>query len=241
LQSNRSCKNVCRNINGKLLLCLETRDYGTSFACLCAVTATTTALTTNADCDVAVTLTTRPTTTQAPTPAPSPCVNGGVFANGVCNCPSGYTGAVCAAKDDVTLCDRIKCKNGGVCAVRNSDGVGPYQAVCLCRYGTEGEYCELNGTLGACSTGSCLNGGNCRDVLIGTTRFAYCHCPSAYNGVKCDNLYFQCPSVGKFPDNTMFEQGKYFECTSVGGSLRAQQKSCPKGLRFNQMLQLCSL
>ena len=44
---------------------------------------------------------------------------------------------------DVNLCERIACKNDGVCGIRNYNG--PYEGVCLCRYGTFGEYCELNG------------------------------------------------------------------------------------------------
>jgi len=37
------------------------------------------------------------------------------------------------------LCERIECKNGGVCVVRSN------RAICLCRYATFGDYCELNG------------------------------------------------------------------------------------------------
>lgn len=42
--------NACRNTNGKLVLCLEIDDYGTSFACLCMDTNGTPYATTNADC-----------------------------------------------------------------------------------------------------------------------------------------------------------------------------------------------
>ena len=30
--------------------------------------------------------------------------------------------------------------------------------------------------------------------------------------------YFTCPGVGKYPDLFLYDQGKYFECTNVGGS-----------------------
>ncbi len=48
--------------------------------------------------DTTVTVTPRPTTTTA-TPGPSSkCLNGGVYVDGICNCPSGYTGLLCADK-----------------------------------------------------------------------------------------------------------------------------------------------
>jgi hypothetical protein len=35
--------------------------------------------------------------------------------------------------------------------------------------------------------------------------------------------YFICPGVGKYADPTMFDQGKYFECTNVGGGKTMQK------------------
>jgi hypothetical protein len=71
--------------------------------------------------------------------------------------------------------------------------------------------------------------------------------------------YFICPGVGKFADPTLFPQGKYFDCTNVGGSktrrkkflfykvflflliaIQIQQKSCPRGLRFNANANICT-
>jgi hypothetical protein len=47
---SNSLQNVCRNNNGKLIQCLETKDMGTSYACLCMNAAGGAALTTDADC-----------------------------------------------------------------------------------------------------------------------------------------------------------------------------------------------
>lgn len=112
----------------------------------------------------------------------------------------------CSFFQDVNLCERIVCKNDGVCGIRNTNG--PYEGVCLCRYGTFGEYCELNGkdfclwiiekrdrftvgTLGSCSASSCLNGGACKENVIATTRHAYCYCPAGYNGPRCATRTYQ--------------------------------------------------
>jgi hypothetical protein len=43
------------------------------------------------------------------------------------------------------------------------------------------------GTLGFCSSGSCMNGGACKENVVGSTRHAYCQCPSGYDGPKCEN------------------------------------------------------
>jgi hypothetical protein len=236
-----SVNNVCRNTTGKLIACLDSDFYGASYACLCSNGfGVAPVLTTDADCDTLpfVTLTTPPTTTTVSSGTLSPCLNGGVFSNGFCYCPSGYSGTLCGNKNDLDLCDRVYCVNNGTCAIPNDEG--PYEGVCLCRYGTYGEYCELRGTLGFCSAGSCLNGGACKENVIGVTRFAYCYCPAGYNGPKCENRYFICPAVGKFPDLTLFAQGKYFDCTSVGGTIQIQQKSCPRGLRFNANANICT-
>ncbi|UJR27531.1 hypothetical protein I4U23_008814 [Adineta vaga] len=229
--------NACRNTN-KLIACLEYDDCGTSFKCLCQDAATGDAVfTTNADCDTSASLVC--SGSVGPGTGPSPCLHGGVFANNVCNCPSGYSGTVCQDKNDHNLCERIICKNNGVCAVQPQNG--PYQSVCLCRYGTWGEYCELTGTSGFCSSDSCMNNGACRENVVGSTRFAYCQCQPGYNGTKCDKSYFTCSTAGLFRDDNLHEQGKYFECKLASGILRLQQKSCPKGLYFDSALKLCTL
>ncbi|CAF1273525.1 unnamed protein product [Adineta steineri] len=228
--------NVCRNNNGKLIQCLESNDSGTSYACACIDTTTgDLALTTDADCDTTVPLTGSSTTYPSTSSA---CLNGGVFIGGICHCPSGYSGAICQDKSDYNLCEKVRCKNNGVCAIQNPDG--PNQSVCLCRYGTWGDYCELKGTLGFCSASSCSNGGACRENVIGSTRFAYCQCAPGYSGTKCETNYFTCSTPGSFSDTDMHEQGKYFECKMISGSLRIERKSCPKGLRFNTIPELCT-
>ena len=112
----------------------------------------------------------------------------------------------CSFLQDVNLCERIICKNSGVCGIRNTNG--PYEGVCLCRYGTFGDYCELNGkdfspwmieegdlsivgTLGYCSASSCLNGGACKENVVATTRHAYCYCSAGYNGPRCETRTYQ--------------------------------------------------
>ncbi len=71
--------------------------------------------------------------------------------------------------------------------------------------------------------------------------------------------YFICPSIGKFIDTLMSQQGKYFECTLLNGcklmkkffcimlsifflsiAYQLEQKSCPKGLRFNASRNTCT-
>jgi hypothetical protein len=231
-------QNVCKP-NPKLLACLEDDVYDTGYGCLCLDGSGNAVVTTNADCDTTVTLTTRATTTTTTAlGSSSNCLNGGVYVDGICNCPNGYSGVLCADKTDTNLCEKIYCKNNGTCAIRNTNG--PYEGVCLCRYGFSGEYCELIGTLGFCSSSSCMNGGACKENVIGSTRHAYCQCQGGFDGPKCENRYFICPATGRFPDLTNFNQGKYFDCTNVGGVLRAEQKSCPKGLRFNLSRNMCT-
>ncbi|CAF3404545.1 unnamed protein product [Rotaria sp. Silwood1] len=205
-------------------------------------------LTADPDCNLAVTLTSTPVSTLAPqtspvtngtalTTTPSPCQNGGVSVNGACKCPSGYNGTNCQLKQDADLCRNIRCRNYGVCAIRKPNVL--YEAVCLCRANFSGEYCEQQGTPGYCSTSSCMNGAACREEVIGATRTAYCDCPLGYRGVKCENRYFTCNrGAGTFLDDEMHEQGKYFVCQN--GTLRLEQRSCPKGLRFNLGTQACT-
>ncbi len=49
--------------------------------------------------DTTVTLTTRATTTTTTAlGSSSNCLNGGVYVDGICNCPNGYSGVLCADK-----------------------------------------------------------------------------------------------------------------------------------------------
>lgn len=240
---SNSALNACQQ-TAALLTCLETDEFGTSYACLCQG-ASGVYTTTAANCDPSVTLTTSlasstvsSATTTLVTTLP-PCDNGGSFVDNVCNCPSAFSGIKCQTKEDARLCDNIVCKNQGVCAIRNPKG--PYESVCFCRSGFWGDYCEMSGTLGSCTTGLCLNGGQCRENLIATTRHAYCQCLPGYNGSKCENRYFQCTGAGNFEDSFMKEQGKYFTCTSANGGYRLEQMSCAKGLRFNTSKNACTI
>ncbi|CAF1240370.1 unnamed protein product [Rotaria magnacalcarata] len=236
----RSCSrsnpanNICQNGTGRLIMCLDTTDFGSTYACLCLDPRTNQeAVTLDPNCDLSVT----ETTTKPTTPSLN-CQNGGVSANGICNCPSGTSGSFCEVEDNKKLCERIICKNLGACAIRANSG--GYHSVCLCRAGYSGEYCELTATPGFCTPTSCQNNGACREEVIGATRNAYCYCQAGYSGTKCENRHFTCTKAGKFSDSNMSDHGKYFECTQVGVGFRIEQKSCPEGLRFSTFSGLCT-
>ncbi|CAF3808408.1 unnamed protein product [Rotaria sp. Silwood1] len=251
LEVDRPCR-ICNRTNpannpcivsSNFLACLETNDYGTTFACLC-MGPLGPAVTTSANCDLSITLTSTAiiTSTSTTTVAPvtlSTCFNGGYFIDNDCHCPSGFGGIYCEQSFESQLCERIVCQNRGVCAIRNLNG--PYESICFCRYGTSGDYCELNGTLGFCTPNLCMNDAPCQETLIGSTRHAYCNCLPGYNGTKCENQYFNCTFNGIFLDNFMSDQGKYFECTQSNDSFQLERKSCPKGLRFNTDKTTCTL
>ncbi|CAF1457135.1 unnamed protein product [Adineta steineri] len=186
-EMNQPCR-VCNRVNpannpchisSAFIACLETNDYGKTFACLCSTPSGPVATTSN-NCDSTVT-----TTTTSTSITPLTCSNGGYLVDGICHCPSGYGGISCEQKYDEKLCEKIICKNRGVCAIRNPNG--PYESVCLCRYGISGDYCQLNGTLGFCMPNFCLNNSPCKENIIGVTRHAYCDCQPGYNGLKCQN------------------------------------------------------
>ncbi|CAM2709805.1 unnamed protein product [Rotaria socialis] len=240
---NRPCRpctrtnpadNICKNGTGRLIMCLDTVDFGSTYACLCNDPRTNQeAVTLDPNCDLSVT-----ETSSMPTTPSLNCQNGGVPANGFCNCPSGSVGPFCGTLDNSKLCDRIICKNSGACAIRKK--AAGYESVCLCRAGYSGEACELTGTAGFCSSTSCQNNGACREEVIGATRNAYCHCQAGYSGTKCEIRHFTCTKAGKFSDSNMSDQGDYFECTPLGAGFRIEQKSCPDGLRFNTLSGLCT-
>ncbi|CAF1325632.1 unnamed protein product [Rotaria sordida] len=229
-------QNPCRNDTGRLITCLENNSLGTGYLCLCLNPITQMPEpTVHPNCGEPFT---PPTNTSTNTTAQSSCANGGVSIGTTCKCPSGFIGTSCNQSQPEELCRNVICKNNGACAIRNPNG--PYESVCLCRASFSGEYCEIQGTLGFCSSTSCFNGAACREVVIGATRTAYCDCLLGYRGVKCDNRYFSCPVAGKFRDDEMYEQGKYFECSNLAGGLRLERKSCAKGLRFNTGTQACT-
>jgi len=60
------------------------------------------------------------------------CINGGACNNGVCVCPTGYTGTYCE-QEVPNPCKNVVCQNGGTCV----DGS------CNCPTGFEGANCEI--------------------------------------------------------------------------------------------------
>jgi hypothetical protein len=78
------------------------------------------------------------------------CQNGGSCYQGVCTCPTQYTGTYC----ETDLCKGVSCMNGGMC-------VG---GRCICINSFEGEHCEtLNKYVGSYfAKDVCNNGANTR-------------------------------------------------------------------------------
>lgn len=106
--------------SSNLITCLETDDYGTTFACLCMYSSGP-AVTTSANCgkykakiqlqnvnlcfsfgliDLLVTSTSTTVTTSSTivSDLAPVCLNGGYFISNVCHCPSGFGGALCELK-----------------------------------------------------------------------------------------------------------------------------------------------
>lgn len=86
----------------------------------------------------AVTYTACKKESKRPSCAQLNCINGGACNNGVCVCPTGYTGTYC--EQEIVLpdpCKDVVCQNGGTCV----DGS------CFCPAGYEGEHCEIKSSL----------------------------------------------------------------------------------------------
>ncbi|CAF0807787.1 unnamed protein product [Adineta steineri] len=142
-------KDACRNLNGKLIKCLENTDCGTSYACLCTANNTDGfALTTDADCDTTVPLTcssttTTTTTTTITTPSgPSPCLNGGTYDGSICQCPPSTWGDYCELNGTLGFCSARHCSNGGFC--RENIINTTVFVYCQCQPGYRGTKCETN-------------------------------------------------------------------------------------------------
>lgn len=60
------------------------------------------------------------------------CLNGGGCAEGVCVCPTGYSGTLCQNAPAPDPCANVICQNGGTC----DDGT------CTCPNGYEGTNCQ---------------------------------------------------------------------------------------------------
>jgi hypothetical protein len=58
------------------------------------------------------------------------CLNGGICVSGICNCPTGYSGANCEILENP--CANITCLNGSSCN----------NGFCNCLFGYEGALCE---------------------------------------------------------------------------------------------------
>ncbi|XP_055866862.1 sushi, von Willebrand factor type A, EGF and pentraxin domain-containing protein 1-like isoform X2 [Biomphalaria glabrata] len=80
-------------------------------------------------------------------------------------------------KDGVlSLCDNLKCFNGGTCQVSG------HQVYCICPEGSSGRQCEV--ILSPCNSQPCYNQGIC--VPTGSTTYR-CDCPYAHiSGMNCE-------------------------------------------------------
>lgn len=61
------------------------------------------------------------------------CLNGGGCAEGVCVCPTGYTGTLCQNAPAPDPCANVVCQNGGTCN----------NGSCACNTGYEGTNCQV--------------------------------------------------------------------------------------------------
>lgn len=93
------------------------------------------------------------------------CLNYGVCVDGTCDCPDGFSGALC----EIDACDDIVCENNGVCVF----------GTCNCPEGYSGVNCEIAPPPLPCDSVNCENGGVCDN---GT-----CNCPGDYEGENCEN------------------------------------------------------
>jgi hypothetical protein len=98
------------------------------------------------------------------------CINGGACNNGVCQCPTGYTGASCQIADP---CAGVTCQNGGTCN----------NGSCDCPAGFTGTNCQTPVGTGVCATFACEHGDT---MAIGSNCF--CQCDPGYTGEHCDQL-----------------------------------------------------
>ena len=125
----------------------------------------------------------------------------------------------------------MKCLNRGQCTLdRNRE------AFCVCEDGFDGKFCEIN--INECASNPCFNNGTCVD---GVNRY-HCVCMDKYIDKTCRDLDAPNPCKKASNDTTNarfnhpFTKEKYLVCSVEGF---AQVLSCPEGLVWSQIEQLC--
>jgi len=121
------------------------------------------------------------------------CFNGGSCDNGLCNCPTGFSG---------TDCSNLVCQNGGT---NNADGS------CNCPSGFTGANCETEVPIvsgGGCDVpgNDCQNGGEC---ISGT-----CDCTLGFTGTLCESTFSESMS-GAYTVTSDCVTGSYTSTVSV--------------------------
>ncbi|TMS38333.1 hypothetical protein L596_005081 [Steinernema carpocapsae] len=121
------------------------------------------------------------------------CLNNGVCVEDGhegyrCDCKLGYEGKAC--QDRVDPCRNSTCYHGGTCVPNVKSG---RTYVCECADGFSGQSCEQKTEPCALQSDYCQNGGSCKSV----GSMAFCDCPNAYYGPRCEkektrdyNMYF---------------------------------------------------
>ncbi|XP_060069040.1 uncharacterized protein LOC132549136 [Ylistrum balloti] len=80
-------------------------------------------------------------------------------------------------------CERIPCKNSGICVRRNTED----KFTCHCERGYTGATCEIGPD--PCASQPCKNGGTC---LLPFRSYYKCICPLGKTGYHCDNEIINC-------------------------------------------------
>ncbi|CAF1238958.1 unnamed protein product [Adineta steineri] len=73
---------------------------------------------------------------------PSPCLNGGTFIGGMCQCPPSTWGDYCELNGTLGFCSARHCSNGGFC--RENIINTTVFVYCQCQPGYRGTKCETN-------------------------------------------------------------------------------------------------
>jgi len=115
-----------------------------------------------------------------------------------CNCPDGYTGALC--QTEIDECASNPCQNSGTC----TEGLRSY--TCQCLSGFTGVRCETD--IDECASAPCQNGGTCVD---GSESFT-CQCPAGFTGILCETDVDDCASMPCQNGGTCTDSADGYSC-----------------------------